>query len=62
MDFKFENEDEKFREEVIDFIDKELPWDWRNLDLDAEDDDDKILVRQFKKKLVEKGWLTKDWP
>ena len=22
MDFKFENEDEKFREEVIDFIDK----------------------------------------
>ena len=36
MDFKFENEDEKFREEVIDFIDKELPWDWRNLDLDAE--------------------------
>ena len=42
MDFKFENEDEKFREEVIDFIDKELPWDWRNLDLDAEDDDDKI--------------------
>ena len=62
MDFKFENEDEKFREEVIDFIDKELPWDWRNLDLDAEDDDDKILVRQFKKKLGEKGWLTMAWP
>ena len=61
MDFKFENEDEKFREEVIDFIDKELPWDWRNLDLDAEDDDDKILVRQFKKKLGEKGWLTMAW-
>ena len=62
MDFKFENEDEKFREEVIDFIDKELPWDWRNLDLDAEDDDDKILVRQFKKKLGEKGWLNMAWP
>ena len=62
MDFKFENEDEKFREEVIDFIDKELPWDWRNLDLDAQDDDDKILVRQFKKKLGEKGWLTMAWP
>ena len=62
MDFKFENEDEKFTEEVIDFIDKELPWDWRNLDLDAEDDDDKILVRQFKKKLGEKGWLTMAWP
>ncbi|MBR49233.1 MAG: acyl-CoA dehydrogenase [Chloroflexi bacterium] len=62
MDFKFEKEDEKFREEVIDFIDKELPWDWRNLDLDAEDDDDKILVRQFKKKLGEKGWLTMAWP
>ena len=62
MDFKFENEDEKFREEVIDFIDKELPWDWRNLDLDAEDDDDKILGRQFKKKLGEKGWLTMAWP
>ena len=62
MDFKFEKEDEKFREEVIDFIDKELPWDWRSLDLDAEDDDDKILVRQFKKKLGEKGWLTMAWP
>ncbi|MFL2803355.1 MAG: acyl-CoA dehydrogenase family protein [Dehalococcoidia bacterium] len=62
MDFKFENEDEKFREEVIDFIDKELPWNWRELDLDAEDDDDKILVRQFKKKLGEKGWLTMAWP
>jgi alkylation response protein AidB-like acyl-CoA dehydrogenase len=62
MDFKFENEDEKFREEVIDFIDKELPWNWRELDLDAEDDDDKILVRQFKKKLVFEGWLTMAWP
>ena len=51
MDFKFDSVEEEFRSEVKDFIDKELPWNWREEDLDAEDEVDSIKVMEFKKKL-----------
>jgi|TARA_B100001750_G_scaffold247788_1_gene274862 alkylation response protein AidB-like acyl-CoA dehydrogenase len=62
MDFRFESVDEDFRSEIVDFVDKELPWKWSQEDLDPEDEKDSILVRQFKKQLGEKGWLTMAWP
>ena len=62
MDFKFENVDEDFRSEIKDFVEKELPWNWREEDLDPEDEKDSVLVRDFKRKLGDQGWLTMAWP
>ena len=62
MDFKFDTVEEEFRSEGRQFIDKELPWNWREEDLDAEDEVDSIKVMEFKKKLGEQGWLTMAWP
>ena len=62
MDFSFTREDEAFREEVASFVERELPWDWRERSVDPEEPEDAILVKQFKKKLSENGWLTMAWP
>ena len=62
MDFKFENVDEDFRSEVVNFVDTELPWNWKECDLDPEDEKDSVLVGQFKSQLADKGWLTMAWP
>ena len=62
MKFRFSEEDEAFRREVVDFIEAELPWDWRNQEIDSEEPAGLELVQQFKKKLADKGWLTRAWP
>ena len=62
MDFTFTHEDEAFRDEVATFVESELPWDWRGRTVDSEEPDDAVLVRQFKKKLSQNGWLTMAWP
>ena len=49
MDFKFSKEDELFRQEVADFVEKELPWDWRKEKIDSEDPKDRPKVTEFKK-------------
>ena len=62
MKFRFSDEDEAFRREVVDFIEAELPWDWRNQEVDSEEPAGLELVQQFKEKLADKGWLTRAWP
>ena len=62
MEFRFTAEDEAFRDEVVEFIESELPWNWRDQELDSEEPEDLKLVKQFKKKLADKGWLTRAWP
>ncbi len=62
MDFIFSEEDEAFRREAVDFVDRELPWDWRTEVVDAEEPGDAVRVRQFKKRLADRGWLTMAWP
>ena len=62
MEFRFSQEDEAFRSEIISFVESELPWDWRTQELDPEDPEDLKLVQQFKQKLAKKGWLTRAWP
>ena len=62
MDFRFSQQDNAFRREVGEFVESELPWDWRERAVDAEEPEDAGLVREFKKKLATNGWLTMAWP
>ena len=62
MKYQFSDEDVAFRKEVSDFIERELPWDWRVRAVDAEEPEDAKLVLAFRKKLADKGWLTMAWP
>ena len=62
MDFRFSDEDMAFGREVADFVDRELPWDWRTYHIEPEDSEDRLLMRRFQKKLAERGWLTLGWP
>ena len=62
MEFRFSEEDEAFRREVAEFVDRECPWDWRTRAIDSEEPEDRKLVQQFQKKLVAQGWLTLAWP
>ena len=62
MEFQFSDEDVAFRKELGDFIESELPWDWRTRSVDAEEPEDAKLVKIFRKKLADKGWLTMAWP
>ena len=62
MDFRFSSDDDAFRQEVGDFVESELPWDWRERAVDAEEPGDSGLVREFKRKLAGNGWLTMAWP
>ena len=62
MDFQFDHSDREFRSEIADFVDNELPWNWKEYDLDPDDEDTYDLVYTFRKKLSKKGWLTMAWP
>jgi alkylation response protein AidB-like acyl-CoA dehydrogenase len=60
MDFEFGPEESRFREEVREFLKRELPDWWRGLFVD----DDRVvgLTRQICEKLAQRGWLTISWP
>ena len=62
MDFRFSDGDQAYRTEVAEFVERELPWDWRDRNVDPEEPDDAVLVKQFKKKLARNDWLTMAWP
>ncbi len=62
MDFRYSEEDQALRTEIGEFVEKELPWDWRNRAVDAEEPEDAVLVQEFRKKLAGNGWLTMAWP
>ena len=62
MDFQFSESDERFRQEIAGFVESDLPWDWRTRSVDAEEPADAVLVKEFKKKLADRGWLTLAWP
>lgn len=63
MDFRFSPEDEAFRQEVRDFIQRELPpwWGRRNDREELSPEEDEI-AGAFSKKVAAKGWLTMAWP
>ena len=66
MDFRITPEEEAFRKEVKEFLDKELPKDWLGVDPDLyhEDAFDNIheISVAMQLKLAGKGWLGLTWP
>ncbi len=63
MDFRFTPEEEAFRKEVRQFLEREVPKDWAGF-LGRPGDVERVfpLLRQFSSSLGEKGWLTMAWP
>ena len=64
MDFRFTPQQEAFRQDIRDFLKKELPPGWVERDVDLDDDEgskDKF-AQQLGKKMGQKGWLTGPWP
>ncbi len=70
MDFRFSAVENDFRQEVEDFIKKELPADWTEKNIYwpggygtlAEFEELSSHVERFRHRLAEKGWLTISWP
>ena len=67
MDFRFTEEEERFRREVRDFIIKELPSDWTGPpwvgEPEKETEESWRFARTFTYRLQgEKKWLTMHWP
>src|SRR3989337_1491875 len=63
MDFRFTEADEKWRQEVQDFIKKETPSGWLPHEYPESLGDEELEVaRTFEKKLAAKGWLVLAWP
>ena len=64
MDFKFTDEEEAFREEVRQWLKKEIPQRWIELDpgIWEETEESWALSRQFQRKLGQKGWIAPAYP
>lgn len=68
MDFKFTAEQDRFRQEVRDFLDRELPPDWAGYvggtagDHVSDNSDGWQVFKDIARKLGEKGWLSLPWP
>lgn len=70
MDFRFSNLEEAFRQEVDDFIKKGLPANWTEeshywpggYGTISDFEGLSPAGEQFRRRLVEKGWLTLSWP
>ncbi|UCG82413.1 MAG: acyl-CoA dehydrogenase family protein [Dehalococcoidia bacterium] len=63
MDFRFTEEQDRFRQEVRDFLTKQLPADWMHGGApDEETDEWWDISQKFLQGLAEKGWLSFTWP
>lgn len=64
MDFRFTQEEEAFRREVCQWLKKEIPQRWVELDAGIweETEESWALSRQFQRKLGRKGWLAPAYP
>ncbi len=66
MDFSFTPEEQAFREEVSDFLDREGPQEWQKRKVsffDMSGQKDWIAVhRDMSRKLGARGWLSLHWP
>ncbi len=60
MDFRFTPEEEAFRKEVHDFIEKECPLDLRGGDVNFFQQAGNLFA--WRKKVAEKGWVAPAWP
>ena len=67
MDFRFTADEEAFRAEVREFLDRELPLGWedqfsRSEGAAARDADRWEFGRRFTRRLAERKWLAMPWP
>ncbi len=63
MDFRFTPEQEAFRQELRQFLKRELPADWHGVSHDAAWTDEGFRWgKHFARRLGERGWLTVSWP
>ena len=64
MDFRFSADEEAFRQEVRQWVRAETPPRWAELDpgLWEETDESWSLLREFQRKLGQKGWLAPAYP
>src|SRR5207237_7227302 len=60
MDFRFSPEEETFRREVHDFINKERPKELRGGDVSFFEQAGNLF--SWRKKVAEKGWVAPAWP
>ena len=61
MDFRFSQAEEGFRQELLDFLRRELPPQWEG-PVGSTEENDWDLNLQMRGKLAQKGWLTMHWP
>ena len=64
MDFIFTQEQETLRQEVRDWLKKEIPARWIELGVALWEENDEIwaIARDFERKLAAKGWLAPGYP
>ena len=64
MNFEFTPEQEAFRSEVRDYLQREVPPRWKELAYMVweEDDESWEITKTWNRKLGEKGWLALTWP
>ena len=63
MDFRFTEEQDKFRQKVKDFLAKELPRDWLSGGAPEDETDEWWkFTQKFLKKLGDNGWISATWP
>ena len=64
MDFRFSEEEEAFREEVRKWLKETIPLRWTEIDpgLWDETEESWALLRQFQRKLGQRGWLAPAYP
>jgi alkylation response protein AidB-like acyl-CoA dehydrogenase len=66
MEFRFSPEEEGFRREVREFLQRELPADWASSggagNLGEGGEERWEFLRAFQRRLAERGWLTLGWP
>src|SRR5438477_12604001 len=60
MDFEFTSGQTAFRQEIRDFLKKELPAGYNNGDVETPEG--RAEIREFHRKLGAKGWLVMAWP
>jgi 3-oxocholest-4-en-26-oyl-CoA dehydrogenase alpha subunit len=63
MNLRFTENEDVFRQEIRDFLNKELPPNWTGLAEDFHDADERwAFSKAFLRKMAAKGWLQVNWP
>jgi alkylation response protein AidB-like acyl-CoA dehydrogenase len=63
VDFTWSDADARYRAELREFLERELPADWEAVSKDGPGSDAQLdFSRAFCGRLAEQGWLTQHWP